>query len=305
MNIQNARAHVISGQQKLGASATLPKSWTNPRDCSVLQLVPSGQFTMGSSPRQIEAALRTEAADDGFNFRHETPQCRVSVSAFYISRFAVTNFQYARFLTDAQPTLEQLRVWGALLAHILMPIRRGESFRVKEGFEDHPATHISWFGAEAYCLWAGLRLPSEMEWEKAARGTDGRIFPWGNEWRDEFLRWRGGFHTDGETTAPVDAFPEGRSPYGLFQMAGNVEEWCADAYQSNIYRQYAAGAVLIPRSGMTRVLRGGSCLRERKFEFRCAARRASLPALENNVFTGIRCSCDAKLVAENTPPSQL
>jgi hypothetical protein len=89
------------------------------------------------------------------------------------------------------------------------------SYRVALGFEKHPVANVSWFGAQAYSLWAGLRLPTEMQWEKAARGADGQIFPWGNRWSPEKLRWHGG-HLPTEDTAPVESFENGCSPYGIF-----------------------------------------------------------------------------------------
>jgi formylglycine-generating enzyme required for sulfatase activity len=97
----------------------------------------------------------------------------------------------------------------------------------------------------------------------------------------------------------VNAFFEGRSPYGIFQMAGNVEEWCVDAYQPNIYRQYSTGDLRSPRTGSNRVLRGGNWLGQSRISFRCAMRRANEPAFVRMLYTGIRCACDVRRVKES------
>jgi formylglycine-generating enzyme required for sulfatase activity len=154
-------------------------------------------------------------------------------------------------------------------------------------------TNVSWFGAQAYCAWAGLRLPTELEWERAARGKDGRVFPWGNEWSAEKLCWHGS-HLESQDSAPVDSFGSGCSPFGIFQMAGNVEEWCADWYGPHIYALYAAGALTPPKHGLERVIRGGNCRRRNRLEFRCAMRRGNRPAFMNTVLTGIRRAGDVR-----------
>lgn len=276
-----------------------PEVWTNPNEGSVMRLIPAGKFSMGSTHEEIMTAQQMDQDGPLFALKHEMPKCEVYVPSFYIGVFTVTNCQFARFLNDVCPSPQMLKFWWPVAARITRAGSASEPFCVEERYADHPAIHVSWFGADAYCRWAGLRLPTEIEWEKAARGTDDRLFPWGNQWHDDYLQWYGGRRADDETTAPVAAYPEGRSPYGVFQMAGNVDEWCADAYQPDIYRQYARGNLVMPKTGEYRVVRGGTCLRRNKLGFRCAMRRSNEPTLVNILYTGIRCACDVQTVVRD------
>jgi iron(II)-dependent oxidoreductase len=262
-----------------------------------MRLIPAGEFIMGSTPEQIEAARLMDIGGHEFTLLDELPQFRAFLPDFYLSECAVTNEQFAKFLNAISPPPDQLKLWAPTLEQISIPVDKNEIYRVARGFERHPVVHVSWFGADAYCRWAGLRLPTEIEWEKAARGTDARLFPWGNEWHDDFLHWHRDRHLESEPTAPVDAYPEGRSPYGVFQMAGNVAEWCADWYQPNAYTEHALGNRRPPSSGNERVLRGGTCMQWHRLKFRCAMRQASTPAFTNLDFTGVRCACDLPVFA--------
>jgi len=266
------------------------ETWTNERDGSLMRLIPPGEFIMGSTHEQTEAAKRMDKAGPQFALLHETPQFRAKLNAFYLAIFEVTNEQFARFLTEMHPSRQQRQLCVSWLDRIV-PSHQGRSYFAVPEFKAHPVINVTWFGAEAYCHWAGLRLPTEIEWEKAARGDDGRIFPWGNEWDPDRLCWWGS-HDKRETTVPVDAFENGCSPYAVCQMAGNVEEWCADWYQPAVYKRYAAGNLAPSRAGIGRVIRGGNCLRKNKLEFRCAMRRANTPCFTNILLTGIRCAAD-------------
>jgi formylglycine-generating enzyme required for sulfatase activity len=292
-----ASSGIIRASNGADAGQALPDTWVNPSDGSVMRLVPAGEFIMGSTPEEIELALAMDSNTSCIGLQHETPQCRPVVPAYYIGLFTVTNSQFVRFLNDARPSREQLQFWIPKAEHLLCPPKGKDIFKVEKGYENYPAIHVSWYGADAYCRWAGLRLPTEVEWEKAARGSDGRLSPWGNNWRGDCLQW-GGSGVSGRRTAAVNAWFEGRSPYGIFQMAGNIEEWCADAYQPNVYRQYLSGNLRPPRTGNNRILRGGNCLGESLFGFRCSMRRANEPAFVRIHYTGIRCACDARRVKE-------
>lgn len=173
-----------------------------------LCLVPGGKFLMGTRREDLRSLVRRFNVPEEW-FEAEVPQHAVHLEAYYIGRFPVTQAQYARLVQDAG-----YRVPGDWDQRRSTPPSWGQ---------DLPVTVVSWEDAMAYCRWAGLTLPSEAEWEKAARGTDARLFPWGNEEPDQ-TRCNCGNHL--LDYAPVGQFsPQGDSPYGCADMAGNTWEW--------------------------------------------------------------------------------
>lgn len=275
-------------------------------------LIPGGVFRMGSDANEGEPG-------DG-----EGPSRLVTLAPFWIDTLAVSNARFAEFAgaTGYQTTAE-LAGWSFVFAGLLpedFPPTRGvaetpwwrevpgANWRTPEGANsalegraEHPVVHVSWFDASAYCAWVGKRLPTEAEWECAARGgVEGKRYPWGDDltpggqhrcniWQGQFPRQNtveDGFYG----TAPVDAFePNG---YGLFNASGNAWEWCADWFSP-----YHTGAALLnpsgPELGTHRVIRGGSylCHESYCFRYRVAARSANTPASTTG-HMGFRCVRD-------------
>ncbi len=159
----------------------------------------------------------------------------------------------------------------------------------------HPVTQVSWYDADAYCRWVGGSLPTEQQWEKAARGTDGRIYPWGDEFDGTLLNYKDAsfdgdmnFNDGFRFTAPVGSYPQGASPYGALDMAGNVWEWTADWYQGG----YNPLPSVQNPNGPARVLRGGSWNHEQA-GMRAAYRLESSPSTLVDNF-GFRCVVPAE-----------
>jgi formylglycine-generating enzyme required for sulfatase activity len=221
--------------------------------------VPAGKFLMGSNDDHINQA--TEWCGCGKDrFTDELYMHEVYVSAFYIDKYEVTNRQFmafasaAGYVTDAENKYEA-NTWRTAFT---------------PGKEDHPVVWMTWNDANAYCQWAGKRLPTEAEWEKAARSDDARLWPWGNEWDNTRLNMNQGQRG---TTTKVGSFPTGASPYGAMDMGGNAWEWVNDWHSFTYYQngtdrdQDPKG----PEGGEDRVLRGGS-FNNGMHDVRCANR---------------------------------
>jgi formylglycine-generating enzyme required for sulfatase activity len=203
--------------------------------------IPAGKFLMGTLEEDLWAIAKKYSIKRKYIAR-EIPRHRVFVQEFEIGKYPVTNFQYRAFVQDTGR--EPPGHW------------KGDKY--PEGLQDHPVVSVSWYDAEDYCKWLSektgksYRLPTEAEWEKAARGTYSREFPWGDEWDVNKCNTR---ESGTGTTTPVDQYsPDGDSPYGVTDMAGNVWEWCTDwldAYKDNPFPDEDYGETY-------KVLRGGS-----------------------------------------------
>jgi eukaryotic-like serine/threonine-protein kinase len=205
------------------------------KDRMMLVYVSEGEFLMGSADSDTLAQ----------NF--EKPQHTVFLNAFWIDQTEVTNQQY-RSCIDA----------GGCNPHPYTgPEANGgwDNYMNDAEFDNHPVIYVTWEDAKAYCEWVGRRLPTEAEWEKAARGTDGQIFPWGNDEPNENLLIYNRFH--GAPVA-VKSYPNGASPYGAYDMAGNVWEWVNDLFGADYYSNSPTENPLGPDSGNRHVVRGGA-----------------------------------------------
>jgi sulfatase modifying factor 1 len=210
----------------------------NAKDLSVLVHIPAGPFEMG----------------DGIEWN--SPKHTVVTDDFWISLYAITNQQYATFLNDAAPSAKELSDWIAL-NHECFVRQTHTGFEAYGGREHHPVVQVSWHGALAYAGWAGLALPTEAQWEKAARGPQGLRFPWGNTW--DASRCRHDRNWQDQETCHVWDYPLGCSGYGTYNQSGNVREWCWDWYARDSYNEAAdATNPTGPEKGACRVLRGGS-----------------------------------------------
>jgi formylglycine-generating enzyme len=294
---------------KSPALVTLP-----PENVAGMTLLPGGEFLMGTNDRE------------GYPADGEGPVRRVTVRSFWIDTTAVTNAAFAQFVqASGYVTEAELFGWSYVFVGLLPPDFpgtravaqapwwrqvHGASWRHPEGPQshvedrwDHPVVHVSWNDARMYCRWAGKRLPTEAEWEYAARGglVQAR-YPWGDELtpggEHRMNVWQGTFPRlntleDGYLgTAPVTAYPP--NGYGLYNVTGNVWEWCADWFHTSFHVTGAQRNPRGPRSGTHRVMRGGSylCHASYCYRYRVAARSANTPESSTGNL-GMRCVRDA------------
>jgi formylglycine-generating enzyme required for sulfatase activity len=228
-----------------------------------MRLVPAGQFTMGSDQGEPD----------------EKPVHTVTLDAYSIDKYEVTNALYAVCVET-----------GVCAAPAKIASNSRPNYYQDSQFAHYPVIQVNWDQARTYCAWREARLPSEAEWEKAARGTDQRTYPWG----EGIDATRANYNPQvGDTTA-VGQYPGGVSPYGLYDMAGNVSEWVNDWYQADYYATLDENAAnpLGPASGEARVLRGGDW---RSYESILRVSRRIRGTLESTNFDfGFRCAATLK-----------
>ena len=210
---------------------TAPSADRFGKDGSEMVFIPEGTFIMGS--------------DESSALTSSRPAHEVDLKAYWIDRYEVSNGQFKKCV---------------LSGYCYVPRDTGsatrEDYFQNEEYDNYPVIHVDWNQANAYCSWAGKRLPTEAEWEKAARGTGGSLLPWGNSLPDELPMQVNQFGTG--DTVPVDSFPEGASPYGVYNMAGNVWEWTSDQFDRYYYTKSPAQNPRSVTGGNDYVIRGYS-----------------------------------------------
>ncbi len=242
---------VVTGQQQ-GYAKTVSAQSQDP----TMVLVPAGEFTMGSPTGDVD----------------ERPPHQVYLDSFLIDKHEVTVGQYAEFLQQAGGNAPS--DWKTMnqLSH-----------------KKRPVSNVDWADAAAYCKWAGKRLPTEAEWEKAARGTDGRLYPWGNEPpTSRHANYGQSGSINNGALAPVGSFEEGKSPYGVYDMAGNVWEWVSDWYDHDYYKNSPQRNPEGPTTGGFKGIRGGSWNSSVR-ALRSADRYWDPPTFRSQYSPGFRC----------------
>lgn len=283
------------------SKGTAYREYIHQKDHSILVYIPEGYFLRGTSETRVKA-LEEHFGD---HFAGETPQRSIYLKAYYIDKFEVTNHQYAQFL-------QVVKEEGHRFCYPKEPARKNH---IPTYWQDHrlnganqPVTGVDWYDAYAYCQWAGKHLPTEAQWEKAARGLDDREFPWGNIWVAEYsnnvestfgqsiLNKKQWLHLLGYLnldtlkvlTKPVGSFPQNVSPYGAQDMAGNVWEWCWDSYQKDYYQSSPSRDPRNESPSEYKVLRGG-CWSSDRVKVRVAYRNYDL-LTDRHLEIGFRCA---------------
>ena len=279
-------------------------------DSMEMVYVPAGEFTMGNTDEQIEQIVQ-----DCLDRYGESEECRqeiggglrpvhsVSLDSFWLDQTEVTNAMYTAFLNNQGNQSEDGIDWfepGAGHHGIVYGFIReqAEVFKTLAGYEEYPVIEVSWYGAAAYCNWVGGRLPTEAEWEYAARGPDANLYPWGNKFEGERTNycdsmctydWRDPNISDGAARwTSVGSYPAGASWVGALDMAGNVHEWVSDYWSDSYAPQIEFKNPTGPESGDLRVSRGGSWF-DRSYRMSTTCRKGLTPSSARMHWIGFRC----------------
>ncbi len=256
---------VLSIAQEPSVSETLPpldgSEESQSKDGMELIYIPSGKFVMGAGN------------SDSGAYESEMPQNTISLDSYWIDKYEITNAMY-KLCVQASVCSPPSDFQSSTHS----------SYYGNSRYDQYPVINITWFDANTYCKWAGRRLPTEAEWEKAARGTDARIFHWGNEFGGNLAN----YNNNKLDTTQVGSFPGGSSFFGLLDMAGNVWEWVADWYQASYYKEMPLQNPTGPSSGSRKIVRGGG-FKSTYFYLRISYRFGWDPEYyDNNI--GFRCA---------------
>jgi formylglycine-generating enzyme required for sulfatase activity len=251
-------------------------SMVSSKDNMFLVLVPAGEFKMGSTGNEAD----------------ERPVHTVYLDEFWIDRTEVTNAMYALCVSDGRCEAPRANT------SITQNASNSSFYYGNPSFDNFPVIFVSWNDAKTYCRWAGRRLPTEAEWEKAASWDDNqktkRLYPWGNKIDCSYANYYGnGTHLCVGDTTSVGNYPTGASFYGILDMAGNVSEWIADRYDPEYYGKSNSSNPIGPSSGDYIVIRGGSFLTGRAVGIRSSDREIFLPDSTSQSI-GFRCAMDAQ-----------
>lgn len=278
---------------------------------SDLVAIPGGTFTMGTTIAEVAAAVEECARGYGgepgrceLSFGEDAqPQHQVSVSPFLIERTEVSYEQFLAFMNSVELGMGPGSHRNGCFGQPCMQTRNesetsnvsfdSANYSVLPVINNFPVTNVTWYGAQAYCQAIGRRLPTEAEWELAARGVEGRLYPWGNTWIPENAATSRSPLGAERQKGPVDSFPTGATPEGVLNLAGNVEEWVADWYDPRFYGRPEASLPdpTGPATGTEKVVRGGSW--DLVPFFARAVHRRSLAPNNPTAAAGFRCAADA------------
>lgn len=257
---------LMASAQSLQAVIAPPKG----KDRAPMVEIPTGSFPMGVPPGDRDGG------------RDEYPRHEVVLDTFLIDQFEVTNGRYLEFIKSTghrvpqNPTNPTRNLW--------------QGGTITESLAERPVINVDWFDADAYCKWAGKRLPTEAEWEKAAKGISDRRFPWGNvEPTAKHLNYNQKWIGE-KTLMPVGSYEAGKSPYGVYDIVGNVWEWVNDWYDARYYEKSPSKNPPGPQEGTKKVIRGAGWQNETP-TVRIFTRVDSDPTMRNES-TGFRCAAD-------------